>query len=203
MRIVIATRNRHKAQEIRSILGAAFECVSLADFPDPPEVAEDQATFQDNAQGKAVEIARWLHQRGEGHLVLADDSGLEVDALGGEPGVQSARYAGKQGDDAANNRKLLEKLRDIAAEKRTARFRCVIAIAQPDGRVEIGQGLCEGRIGFEPRGHHGFGYDPLFIPNGYAQTFAELGSELKAKISHRALALAELRVRLQTMAKHN
>lgn len=195
MRLLIATRNKHKVQEIRSILGGQFEYSSLADFPDAPEVKEDHGTFEGNARKKAVEIASWLRKCGR-HLstptiVLADDSGLEVDALGGEPGVHSARYAGKQGDDAANNRKLLEMLKNVPSEKRTARFRCVIAIAGPEGNAAIAQGACEGRIGFEPRGNNGFGYDPLFVPDGYEQTFAELGSDVKDKISHRARALEQ------------
>jgi len=197
MRLLIATRNRHKVQEIRSILGEGFEYVSLADFPDAPEVTEDGKTFEENARKKTVEIAGWLKSRTGilpvESLVLADDSGLEVDALNGAPGVYSARYAGEPADHAANNRKLLEALRSVPAERRTARFRCVIAVAKPDGMVRIAQGTCEGTIGFEPRGTQGFGYDPLFIPNGYTQTFAELGNDVKDRISHRARALAGVR----------
>lgn len=197
MRLLIATRNRHKVEEIRSILGSGFEFVSLADFPDAPEVHEDADTFEGNARKKAVQIAEWLKQKQSGRrlsaptIVLADDSGLEVDALGGAPGVVSARYAGKQGDTAANNQKLVEQLNTVPPGKRTARFRCVIAIAKPNGDVAIAAGACEGCIIDAPRGTQGFGYDPLFVPNGHTQTFAELGSEVKDKISHRALALEE------------
>lgn len=217
MRLLIATRNRHKVQEIRSILGEQYEYLSLADFPDAPEIVEDGATFEENARRKATTIARWLgsrtgmlpvrsDQRRDRQdacptLVLADDSGLEVDALGGEPGVRSARYAGTHGDTAANNHKLLEQLQDVPVAKRTARFRCVIAIARPDARVEIAEGACKGRIGFEPHGTNGFGYDPLFIPDGYKQTFAELGTDVKDKVSHRARALAGTQAVLGTFTE--
>jgi XTP/dITP diphosphohydrolase len=198
MRLLIATRNRHKVEEIRSILGNGIEYLSLADFPDAPEVHEDADTFEGNARKKAIEIARWLADRNrpERAFVLADDSGLEVDALGGAPGVLSARYAGKQADYAANNRKLLAELESIPPGRRTARFRCVIALARPGGEVVTAEGACEGRIIAAPRGRQGFGYDPLFVPEGYDRTFAELGADVKDKISHRARALESLKARL-------
>lgn len=199
MRLLIATRNKHKVQEIRAILGNKYEYLSLADFPDTPEVHENASSFEGNARKKAMEVAEWLKRHTENErlantIVLADDSGLEVDALDGAPGIRSARYAHEETNYAANNRKLIEELKHTPPEQRTARFRCVIAIVTPDGEVRFAQGACEGRIGFEERGTEGFGYDPLFIPEGHTQTFAELGSEVKDLISHRARALAEAKV---------
>lgn len=213
MQLIIATRNKHKVEEIRSILGAEHDYFSLADFPTAPEVVEDADTFEGNARKKAREIAEWLESRSgilPAHsasrtdrrdacptFILADDSGLEVDALNGAPGVASARFAGKQGDYAANNRKLLAMLKNVPDAKRTARFRCVIALATLDAsrstrhEIRTVSGACEGRIIHEERGSHGFGYDPLFVPNGHDQTFSQLGADVKDKISHRARALAE------------
>ena len=224
--LLIATRNEHKVGEIRSILGNGFECLSLREFPGAPEVVEDAGTFAGNASKKAIELAKWLakgnglHRASRVTLVLADDSGLEVDALNGKPGVQSARFAaldtGAAGNSssAANNAKLLRLLDGVPAEKRAGRFRCVLALApvvQPgtegaspvcyadeiELRTELFEGVCEGRLGFEPRGQGGFGYDPLFMPAGYDQTFAELGEDLKNGLSHRAKALAKLRERIR------
>lgn len=210
MTLVVATRNTHKLGEIRSILGAEFRYRTLQDFPAVPEIAEEGATFAENAERKARGLAEWLHARypiepGTGAwLVLADDSGLEVDALGGAPGVNSARFAaldsGQAGNssDAENNAKLLRLLGDVPEPRRTARFRCVLAVVPlaPDagvGRTHFFEGVCEGRIQFAPTGQGGFGYDPLFVPHGYACSFAELGAETKNRISHRARALAQLR----------
>ena len=187
MRIVIATRNPQKAAEIRSILarpGLTLE--TAADYPSGPVVVEDGATFEANAIKKAV---AWAQATGQ--WALADDSGLEVDVLCGEPGVRSARYAGDNADDAANIRKLLLELE--GETDRQARFRCIIALAAPDGQVRTVEGICEGRIATEPRGTGGFGYDPLFVPYGYDRTFAELPPEEKNKISHRARALQAAR----------
>jgi len=198
--IVIATRNAHKVGEIRAILGGASQILTLNDFPAPPKVVEDAGTFAGNATKKAVELARWLAvtfpptRRSSPLFVLADDSGLEVDALDGAPGVHSARFAApdsaKSGNtpDADNNAKLLQRLKDIPFEKRRARFQCVIALVAIDLRAAIGtpqlfDGACEGRIGFEPRGKNGFGYDPLFVPVGFEQSFAELGEDVKNKLS--------------------
>ena len=227
--LLLATRNAHKVEEIRAILGARFGYWTLRDFPAAPAVIEDAATFAGNATKKAVELAAWLagHPAACARLVppgttpgalcvVADDSGLEVDALGGAPGVHSARFAaldsGAAGNspDAANNAKLLRLLRDVPAAARTARFRCVIALApllepQPGSaspvceahaielQTELFEGACAGRILETPRGAGGFGYDPLFVPEGFSETFAELGEVTKNAISHRARALAKLR----------
>jgi XTP/dITP diphosphohydrolase len=222
--LVIATRNAHKVSEIRTMLGSEFACMSLNEFPGAPGVVEDANTFAGNATKKAVELARWLDStqtsklKTQNGFVLADDSGLEVDALNGAPGVNSARFAaldsGKPGNssDAENNAKLLRLLKNVPLEKRTARFHCVLAVVpfeiQKPGtensspvcyadefemRTQLFDGTCEGGIDFAPRGQGGFGYDPLFIPSGFEKSFAELGEEIKNKISHRAKALAKLK----------
>lgn len=204
--LVIATRNDHKVGEIRAILGESFQYLTLKDFPTAPAVVEDAGTFAGNATKKAVELARWLCKsspviRDPSLFVLADDSGLEVDALEGAPGVHSARFAGldknKNSSDADNNQKLLRLLQDVPLAKRTARFRCVIALfsLQPSPSIlnpQIFDGACQGRIEFTPRGQGGFGYDPLFVPDGFAHSFAELGEETKNRLSHRARALSKL-----------
>jgi len=273
--LFVATRNAHKIQEIRAILGKRFQYLTLDNFPGAPETTEDADTFAGNATKKAVELAGWLAQQKAEHgrrnaelYVLADDSGLEVDALNGAPGVHSARFAAigertpqtfcahcapvpdghpphpslspSEGErvpewrergrfmgsgnsrsargagnapDRANNAKLLHLLKNVPLEKRTARFRCVLALTAvlPEARrgsspvcyadelelqTELFEGVCEGHIGFAPQGQRGFGYDPLFIPDGYQESFAELGEEVKNKLSHRAKALARLRARL-------
>src|SRR5262245_49620263 len=223
--LLIATRNAHKVAEIRVILGDRFHYLTLDDYAGAPTVTEDAPTFAGNATKKAVELARWLSSSrlGSRHggtqrvaFVLADDSGLEVDALGGAPGVHSARFAaldtGAPGNssDADNITKLLRLLKDVPPKKRTGRFRCVIALtpaleespqsASPacaadefELATELFEGACEGRVILAPRGGGGFGYDPLFVPDGYDQTFAELGEEVKNKLSHRAKALASLK----------
>ena len=217
--LLIATRNAHKVGEIRAILGGQFQYLTLNDFPGAPAVVEDADTFAGNAAKKAVELAQWLAadnlklkiENSKPDFVLADDSGLEVDALNGAPGVHSARFAAldksENSKDADNNAKLLRLLKDVPSEKRTARFRCVIAfVPVPQGRVESASpvcyavepdlptfdGACEGRIIFAPRGQNGFGYDPLFVPDGFDLTFAELGEDVKNKLSHRAKALEKL-----------
>ena len=214
--LLIATRNAHKVGEIQAILGAQFQFLTLNDFPNAPKVIEDAETFSGNAAKKAVELARWLSgspliTHHSSLLVLADDSGLEVDALNGAPGVHSARFAAldkiENSKDADNNAKLLRLLNEVPLEKCTARFRCVIALVPvPTGKVEstspvcfadefvaqIFDGACEGRIQFSASGHGGFGYDPLFVPDGFTQSFAELGEDVKNKLSHRAHALAKL-----------
>ena len=209
--LILATRNAHKAGEIRSLLGENFRCLTLQDFPAAPEVIEDAATFAGNATKKAVELAEWLaaNSRFTFHdsraFILADDSGLEVDALNGAPGVHSARFAAldknENSPDADNNAKLLRLLKDVPPEKRTARFRCVIALVEINRQSAIGnrqlfEGACEGRIIFSPRGQNGFGYDPLFVPAGFEQTFAELGDAVKNQLSHRAKTLARLREKI-------
>jgi len=183
MKLLIATRNRHKFDEIRAILAPyGVQATDLREHPEAPEVVEDGATFEANAILKAVTLAR-----ATGFWTLADDSGLEVDALNGEPGVRSARYAGEPSDDAANNCKLLATLG--ARPDRRARFRCALALAEPAGPVRTVSGACPGVILLAPRGQHGFGYDPLFVPDGFELTFAELDAATKNRISHRAQAL--------------
>lgn len=209
--LLIATRNEHKVSEIRAILGEKFLYLTLKDFPDAPSVIEDAHTFAGNAGKKATELAEWLASRNmkpetknPKFFVLADDSGLEVDALGGAPGVHSARFAaldsGKPGNspDAENNAKLIRLLENVPPEKRAARFRCVIALVEIKPQSEIANpklfnGVCEGRIELTPSGANGFGYDPLFIPDGFTQSFAELGEDVKNNLSHRAQALAKLK----------
>jgi len=184
MKLLLASRNAHKLEEIRSIFVVpGLAVVTTAAYPDLPEVVEDGVTFEANAEKKAVCCAR-----ATGEWALADDSGLEVDALDGAPGVRSARYAGEPVDYDANNRKLLAAL--AGRSDRAARFRCVIALSDPAGSVRTVAGVCEGVIARECRGRHGFGYDPLFVPAGRAQTFAELAPSVKNAISHRARALA-------------
>jgi XTP/dITP diphosphohydrolase len=218
--LLIATRNAHKVAEIRAILGGGFQYLTLEDFPAAPNVIEDADTFTGNAMKKAAELARWLGKtrnlERQNAFVLADDSGLEVDALNSKPGVHSARFAaldaGTPGNsaDLDNNAKLLRLLKDVPLEKRTARFRCVLALtpviagktenASPVCYLEeyelqttLFEGTCEGHIDLAPRGQGGFGYDPLFIPAGFGESFAELGEETKNRISHRARALAGLK----------
>lgn len=192
-RLVLATRNPGKVEEMREILRASglgvVEVLSCADFPGLGDVEEDGETFEENATKKALAVAR-----ATGEVALADDSGLEVDALGGAPGVRSARFAGEAlprgaSRDRANYEKLLSLLAGVPGPERTARFRCAVAVASPAGRVQTAEGRCEGCIIFAPRGSGGFGYDPVFVPDGYDETFAELGSGVKNAISHRARAL--------------
>jgi len=182
MQILVATGNTHKLQEIRALLhGFAGDLVGLDSVENSPEIDEDGDTFEANASKKARVMAAF-----SGIWTLADDSGLEVDALGGAPGVHSARYGGVHGDNAANNRKLLTALEGQV--NRLARFRCVIALASPEGEVRCVSGSVEGRIASACHGTHGFGYDPLFIPAGYEETFGQLPESVKARISHRSEA---------------
>jgi XTP/dITP diphosphohydrolase len=234
--LVIATRNAHKTQEIRDILGPAFCYFTLDDFPTAPLIPEDGTTFDENATRKSAGLARWLlgnsrqleqltkddpGERGP-VFVLADDSGLEVDALDGAPGVHSARYAhlGTElpgnAPDTTNNQKLLTALKGIPEERRTARFHCVVAATRIElynplrraaglmgdvleKRTILADGICEGRIAFGPSGHGGFGYDPLFIPSGHTDSFAVLGEDVKNELSHRARALRLLKKWLDGM----
>jgi XTP/dITP diphosphohydrolase len=222
--LLIATRNEHKVGEIRAILGEGFHCLTLRDFPGAPEVVEDAGTFAGNATKKAVELARWLSgtwnskpgTRNASAFVLADDSGLEVDALNGAPGVHSARFAaldsGTPGNsrDGDNNAKLLRLLAEVPQESRTARFRCVLALtpvlsasvenASPvcyadefELQTQLFEGICAGQIQLTAAGQGGFGYDPLFVPEGFTQSFAELGDTEKNRLSHRAKALEGLK----------
>lgn len=220
--LLIATRNLHKVGEIQALLGDHCKCMTLRDFPGALEVVEDGLTFASNATKKAVTLARWLaglpREKRMADFVLADDSGLEVDALNLAPGVHSARFAamdtGTPGNspDKENNAKLLRLLGEVPENARTARFRCVIALtpvleehslaspaceADPwELGTELFNGVCEGRMAFEPRGSNGFGYDPLFIPLGFDQSFAELGDATKNSLSHRAKALEGVKAHL-------
>ena len=230
--MIIATRNAHKVQEIRAVLSDAFTYRTLNDFPGAPGVAEDAPTFAGNATKKAVELARWL--AGSPTLLkgccqssvdpqvfcLADDSGLEVDALNGAPGIHSARFAAldtgnsTNSTDESNNAKLLRLLLEVPADRRTARFRCAIALTpvfiaeretaspvcyadEAELSTQVFEGVCEGRIEAHGRGTGGFGYDPLFIPLGFNESFAQLGGDIKNRISHRAQALERVRIWLE------
>jgi XTP/dITP diphosphohydrolase len=189
MQIVLATRNRHKLQEVRDMLqGMPVEILSCDGFAGCPDVVEDGATFADNALKKARAIARHT-----GHITIADDSGLEVDALGGLPGIYSARYAGEPADDRRNNDKLLAELDGMPDEKRGAQFTCVIAIVDGRGREKVVEGVCRGVIIRELKGLQGFGYDPLFFDAASGLTFAEMAARQKNSISHRSRAIQELK----------
>lgn len=188
--IVAATKNKHKIQEIAAIteeFGMSIISRDEAGIPDV-EINEDGKTFEENSYKKAYEIMKLCN-----NITIADDSGLEVDCLDGAPGVYSARFAGKDGDDEANNRKLAELIKDVPWEKRTGRFVSVITMVFPDGETISARGEVEGHLIPEKRGTEGFGYDPMFVPEGYDETFGELGAEIKNGISHRAKALVRLR----------
>ncbi len=186
--IVLATRNDGKARELAILLHGLFDRVeSLSAYPAVVLPPETGSTYRENAVAKARAAHASL-----GVPALGDDSGLEVDALGGAPGLHSARFAGPDATAAANNAKLLRELRNAAGERRTARFRCVLALVRAPGDVLVAEGVCEGKILEAPRGEGGFGYDPLFLPDGEAHTFAELAAERKSAISHRARAAAVL-----------
>lgn len=188
MELLVATRNAGKLREIRELLAdEGFTVYGLADFPDLPEVVEDGDTFQANALKKACQIARLT-----GKATLADDSGLAVEALNGAPGVYSARYAGDDADDAANNRKLLRELRGVPSEKRSAAFCCAMALVTSDGTVHEVSGRVEGVILEASRGEGGFGYDPLFWLPDYQQSMAEIPLRDKNRISHRGQALSKI-----------
>ena len=221
--LILATRNKHKTEEIQQILGTGFNCLSLNEFPDAPPIDETATTFGGNAALKSIGLARWLLETpgklngvtGEAY-VLADDSGLEVDALNGAPGVYSARFAhldsGKPGNspDGENNAKLLRLMQDVPVDKRSARFRCALALTplvqaekcssppcaadELEMATQVFEGACEGRMDTKPAGGGGFGYDPMFIPAGYDKSFAELGEDVKNKLSHRSKALEQLLV---------
>ncbi len=190
MEIVLATRNKKKIEEIRRIAAdLPITVLSLDDFPDCPETVEDRDSFEGNATKKATEVCRCT-----GKPALADDSGLEVDALGGAPGIYSARYAGGAGgsNDVRNYEKLLDELKNTPDEKRGARFVCCIAISFPDGTEKTFFGYAKGRISRDPRGKTGFGYDPVFIPEGYKVTFAEMAGDEKDALSHRGKAIEKV-----------
>lgn len=193
MDIILATRNLKKAVELKRILSDdSIRILTLDTFPDCPEVVEDRNTFEGNAIKKALTISQHT-----GLTAIADDSGLEVDALNGAPGVMSAYYAGANANDNDNIAKLLKELQNVPEENRTARFVCCIALAFPEGIQKTFFGYVDGIIVKEPRGEKGFGYDPVFSPKGYNKTFAEMTSEEKDSISHRKEALLKLKKFLQ------
>lgn len=188
IRLIVATRNAHKAQEIAALLPSRYEVLTLADFPQTPEIEENGTSFAENARLKSCGISSLLPG-----LVLADDSGLCVDALSGAPGVLSARYAGVHGDDDANNRKLIAELSARPDdEPYRARFVCAMSLAEGGREWAAFEGVVEGHITLSPSGNGGFGYDPLFIPQGHAETFADMPAEEKNLISHRSRALRKL-----------
>ncbi len=188
--LLFATRNANKTAEIRKILGPQFQVNDLADHPEIPHIAESGTTFQENAILKAVAVSKRMPG-----FVIADDSGLEVEALGGAPGIHSARYAGMNATDQEKTDKLLEELTRVGATKnaRRARFRCVLALACKGNVLGAFEGIIKGQIADRPRGSHGFGYDPIFMPEGFQQTFGELAPAEKNQLSHRARALERLR----------
>jgi XTP/dITP diphosphohydrolase len=183
-RLIIATRNAHKTAEIRAMIGERFEVLDVTAFPECPEIEETGTTFLENARLKAEGISRVL----EG-WVLSDDSGLEVDALDGAPGVWSSSFGGEEGNHAKNNARLIEEM--AGKTERRARFQCTMVLARNGGSQADFRGTVEGRIIDAPRGGHGFGYDPLFIPDGYEETFSQLGDGVKGRLSHRSRALAK------------
>jgi len=215
-KIVLATKNLNKKREIEEIIrlkdiypvkspevslgGAAkplfngVRFLSLADYPSFPEIEEDGKDFRENAIKKALATANFTQE-----LALADDSGLEVEVLKGEPGIHSARFAGEKKDDRANIKKLLELLKGVPQEKRQAKFRCVIALAKPGRVIKVAEGVCKGFITFEPKGNFGFGYDPVFFLPSYNKTFAELDPQIKNQISHRAKAIEKINQSLQNI----
>ena len=194
MDLLIATHNAHKTREIQRMLGAKFAVRDLSEHPDISKPLENGKTLEENATLKAIAASRELPS-----LVIADDSGLEVDALGGAPGIYSARYAGENATDKANIDKLLRELarKNVPTDRRNARFRCVIAVALDNKLLGTFEGVAEGTIVDLPRGSHGFGYDPVFQPKGSDRTFGEMASQLKNKISHRAKAIVALREALR------
>lgn len=185
MELIVATKNKKKLEEIREILkDLDLKITSLADYSKVPRIIENGKTFKENAIKKALKIAHFT-----GKLTLGEDSGLEVEALAGKPGIYSSRFAGKDKDDLKNNLKLLKLLAGLPLNKRKARYVCAVALADKDGLVAVAEGRCSGLIGFELKGDFGFGYDPLFIIPKYKKTFAQLGPVVKHKMSHRYRAL--------------
>jgi XTP/dITP diphosphohydrolase len=191
--LIVATRNAHKVREIQTILGPEFEVCDLSAYPEIFEIRETGKSFAENAKLKAIAVSKKLPD-----LIIADDSGLEVDALSGAPGIYSARYAGARATDKQNIEKLLEELARTGAgdDERRAQFRCVLALARGGRILGTFEGTVEGIIVDRTRGAHGFGYDPIFVPEGFNQTFAELPAEVKNRISHRAHAVRALAARV-------
>ena len=196
MQLTVATRNAHKTREIGQIFGSRLVIRDLTAHPEISEITESGTSFEENAKLKAIAVSKKLPG-----LVIADDSGLEVDALGGAPGIQSARYAGVNASDKEKIAKLLRQLAKVDAKRdqRRARFCCVLAVARDGQILTTFEGVVEGKIAERPRGSHGFGYDPIFIPNGFEETFAELPDGVKNNISHRAKAIRKLQAKLPTL----
>jgi XTP/dITP diphosphohydrolase len=187
--VVLGTRNHGKIAEFRSLLkGMSIRLLSFFDFPNVPEIKENGKTFQQNAEKKAKAIAKATTT-----IAIAEDSGLEVDYLGGAPGVRSARFTGEHANERDNSRRVLNLLDGVSWEKRTAKFVCVMCAADPQGETVYAEGVCHGSVSFEMRGTHGFGYDPIFVPEGHSLTMAEMDPNLKNKISHRAEAMRKFR----------
>ena len=193
MELVLATGNPHKAREFRDLTGAGFGFKNIDSIAGIVMPEETGTTLEENAALKALHVSKFTED-----FVIADDSGLEVDSLDGAPGVYSARYAGEHANDDANVQKVLREL--SGATERSARFRCVIVLTKAGKVLGIVEGIVEGTITNQPRGRGGFGYDPIFQPNGFAETFAEMAPELKNKISHRGKAVAALRDKLREIA---
>ena len=191
--LIVATTNKGKLREIKALLkDFDFKITSLADYPDAPEIIEDGKTFDQNALKKAATIALYTHK-----LTLGEDSGLEVKALGNQPGIYSARYSGSNATDKKNNLKLLLSLRGIPLDQRQARYRCSAVLVDGKRIIDVVHGRCGGLIALRLKGSNGFGYDPLFFLPRYNKTFGELDSSIKSKISHRARALAKIKKSLQ------
>jgi XTP/dITP diphosphohydrolase len=188
MKLIVATKNKKKLEEIKDLLkGLNLKILSLADFSDAPKIEEDGKTFEQNALKKAVTVAMYTKK-----LTLGEDSGLEVKALKNHPGIYSSRFSGQGATDKKNNLKLLRLLRNVSLNKRNARYRCAVALADKKRIVYVGIGICNGKIALRSKGKFGFGYDPLFIPQDFDQTFGVLDPAIKRKISHRAKALKKL-----------
>lgn len=196
-RIVLATRNEAKSAELQRMLAdLPLEVRTLRDYPHVPPLPEEGETYEANARSKALAVARWLNE-----VALADDSGLEVDYLEGQPGARSARFLGEEATDEDRNREILQRLEGVPPENRTARYRAVVAVAFPDGRVYTFEGTCEGAIALEPRGTGGFGYDPIFYLPELDRTVAELNPQEKDLISHRGQAVRKAREFLLTLMR--
>ena len=195
-RLLFASRNAHKTREIQQILGPEFEVRDLSAYPKISEIVESGESFEENAKLKAIAVSKKMPG-----LVIADDSGLEVEVLGGAPGIYSARYAGAKATDKENIDRLLGQLGRIGAKRdqRRARFRCVLALARNGQMLGTFEGITDGIIVDQPRGSRGFGYDPIFVPKGFGHTFAELPAELKNRISHRAQAIRVLAAKLTAL----
>lgn len=196
LEVIVATRNKGKIREIREALkGLGLRIYALSDFSDVPEIEEDGKSFAENALKKAHFYSKYF-----GKLTIADDSGLEVDGLGGLPGIYSARYAGEGASGQENNQKLLREMQGLPVSKRGARFRCIIAAVSHDGKEAVAEGSCKGRIGFKEKGKKGFGYDPLFVLPNSKKTMAELSLEEKNAISHRGKAIRKIRRIIQSFS---